>query len=269
MAGDGTWGIVTSGVSTSYVKDAIADLGIEKKVCLLKLGFTHPLPSRLILEFLERVDKVLVVEELEPYLEEGLLALAATKDKLLTIKGKGPGLFSRLYEYHPRLVRQVIADYFEIPYTAPAPPDPAALLGGPAAGAAAQPLPGLLAPGDLLCGEDRAPGSGDRRNFPHRYRLLHAGAAAALERGRLSAVHGVQRQHRGRHLPGHGAEGYRVYRRLHVFPLGHCRIGQRGAQPARFPAHCPGQRHHGDDRAPAAPRGQAGASRVRRPEHRY
>ncbi len=131
ISGKGAWGIVTSGVSYSYVKDAIADLGLEDKVSLLKLGFTHPLPCRLILDFLEKVDKVLVVEELEPYLEESLLALAGTKNKPLTIKGKGRGLFSRLYEYHPRMVRQVIADYFEIPYKAPAPPDAAALLGSP------------------------------------------------------------------------------------------------------------------------------------------
>ena len=39
--------------------------------------------------------------------------------------GKGPGLFSRLFEYHPRLVRQVIADYFGVPYKAPAPQEPA------------------------------------------------------------------------------------------------------------------------------------------------
>ncbi len=131
MAGEGPWGIVTSGVSYSYVKDAIADLGIKDKVSLLKLGFTHPLPSRLIMDFLGRVNKVLVVEELEPFLEEGVRSLAAAKGDPPAIMGKGPGLFSRLFEYHPRLVRQVIADYFGLPYKAPAPQDPAQLLGSP------------------------------------------------------------------------------------------------------------------------------------------
>ena len=131
MTGEGPWGIVTSGVSYGYVKDAMADLGIEDKVCLLKLGFTHPLPSRLIMDFLGRVDKVLVVEELEPYLEEGIRSLAAAKGKPPAIMGKGPGLFSRLFEYHPRLVRQVMADYFGLPYKALDPKDPAQLLGSP------------------------------------------------------------------------------------------------------------------------------------------
>ena len=79
MTGNGPWGIVTSGVSYSYVKDAVADLGIKDKVRLLKLGFTHPLPCPFDrTDFLGRVEKVLVVEELEPYLEEGIRALAAT-----------------------------------------------------------------------------------------------------------------------------------------------------------------------------------------------
>ncbi len=92
VAGNGPWGIVTSGVSYSYVKDAVADLGIKDKVRLLKLGFTHPLPAHLITDFLGRVGKVLVVEELEPYLEESLKALAATaKSSPVPIMGKGPG----------------------------------------------------------------------------------------------------------------------------------------------------------------------------------
>ncbi len=129
VSGTGPWGIVTSGVSAAYVADAIADLGIRDKVSLLTLGFTHPLPSRLIREFLGRVEKVLVVEELEPYLEEGVRAIAADLPQPPVIRGKGEGLFSRLFEYHPGLVRQVLAGYFGVPYTPPTPVDPAALLG--------------------------------------------------------------------------------------------------------------------------------------------
>ncbi len=131
VQGNGPWGIVTSGVSAAYVTDAIADLGIGDRVTLLKLGFTHPLPTRLIQNFLTKVEKVLVVEELEPYLEEALRAIAAGLRQPPPIQGKGPGLFSRLFEYHPGLVRQVVASYFGVPYNPPAPLDPAALLGRP------------------------------------------------------------------------------------------------------------------------------------------
>lgn len=129
--GNGPWGIVTSGVSYSYVQDAVADLGIGDRVSILKLGLTHPLPAGLITEFLQGVTKVLVVEELEPYLEEGVKALAAGLSRPPFIQGKGPGLFSRLYEYHPGLVRQVIASYFGVPYSGPTPLEPASLLGRP------------------------------------------------------------------------------------------------------------------------------------------
>jgi len=114
LKGSGPWGIVASGVPAAYVEDALLELGLKDRVTFLKLGFTHPLPMQLIGDFLTRVEKVLVVEELEPYLEGGLKAIAQEKGLKLPIQGKGEGLFSRLYEYHPALVRQVVATYFGV-----------------------------------------------------------------------------------------------------------------------------------------------------------
>jgi indolepyruvate ferredoxin oxidoreductase alpha subunit len=131
IRGSGSWGIVTSGVSSTYVADALRELGLEDQVRLLKLGFTHPLPETLLGDFLAPLEKVLVVEELEPYLEEGLKKVAQARGLTLPIQGKGPGLFSRLYEYHPGLVRQAIAAYFGVPYQAPAPLAPETALGRP------------------------------------------------------------------------------------------------------------------------------------------
>lgn len=129
MSGAGTWGIVTSGVSSTYVADALAELGLTDKIRLLKLGFTYPLPEALLVDFLAPLDKVLVVEELEPYLEEGLQAIAQSRGLTVTIRGKAPELFSRLYEYHPALVRQVIARFFDVSYGAPEVLVPEAVLG--------------------------------------------------------------------------------------------------------------------------------------------
>ncbi len=127
--GHGAWGIVTSGVSRSYVADALKELGLTDKVKVLELGFTQPLPERLIEDFLAPLAKVLVVEELEPFLEEGLKAIAQTRGLTVTIRGKDPELFSRLYEYHPGLVRQVIARFFGVAYEAPALAIPEGILG--------------------------------------------------------------------------------------------------------------------------------------------
>ena len=131
ITGSGPWGIAVSNVAAVYVEDAILELGLEGKVTLLKLGFTHPLPVELIAKFLSRVDKVLVVEELEPYLEEGLKAVAQERGLTLPIHGKGDGLFSRLYEYHPALVRKVVAHYFGVADKPTEALAPAALFGQP------------------------------------------------------------------------------------------------------------------------------------------
>lgn len=129
IKGTGPWGIAASGIAAAYVEDALLELGLKDKVTLLKLGFTHPLPEKLMGEFLGGMERVLVVEELEPYLEEGLKAVAQISGLSLPIQGKGQGLFSRLYEYHPALVRGVVAQFFGVPDKPVDKISPAAVLG--------------------------------------------------------------------------------------------------------------------------------------------
>lgn len=114
-SGKGPWGIVCNGVSYNYVSDAVKDLGIEDKVKTLRIGFSHPLPEKLINQFVAGSEKILVVEEGEPYMEEAIRSFAQEAQLTVPIKGKGEGLFSRLYEFNPSLVRQVVANYFGVP----------------------------------------------------------------------------------------------------------------------------------------------------------
>ncbi len=123
ITGTGRWGIATCGMAYDYVADAIKDLGIQERMKVLKLGFTHPFPVKLAAEFISSVDKILVVEELEPILEENLKVTAQTRGLVVPITGKDPGLFSRLYEYDPGMVREVIARFFKLRYTPPRPVD--------------------------------------------------------------------------------------------------------------------------------------------------
>ena len=58
-------GIITSGVAYQYAKDVFGD-----NASYLKLGFTFPLPMKKIKEFADQVDKLYIIEELEPYIEE-------------------------------------------------------------------------------------------------------------------------------------------------------------------------------------------------------
>jgi indolepyruvate ferredoxin oxidoreductase alpha subunit len=117
VVGSGSSGIVCNGVSYNYVSDAVKDLNIESSIKILRLGFSHPMPSALIKTFLESCEKVLVVEEGEPFMEETIKAFAQENGLTLTIKGKDNDYFSRLYEYHPALVRQCIAKFFDVDYT--------------------------------------------------------------------------------------------------------------------------------------------------------
>ena len=121
--GHGPWGVVCNGVSYTYVIDAIKDLGLNDRVRVLRIGFSHPLPPERIGRFLAASEKVLVVEEGEPYMEEAVKAIAQERGLTLSIRGKGPALFSRLYEFDPAMVRQKLADYFGVPCTPPPIPD--------------------------------------------------------------------------------------------------------------------------------------------------
>lgn len=123
VTGTGRWGIATSGIAYNYVVDAVKDLGIQDRVKVLKLGYTYPFPEELTVEFIRSVEKILVVEELEPFLEDNLKVTAHTNGLAVPIAGKDSELFSRLYEYDPGMVRHVIARFFEIDYAPTKPID--------------------------------------------------------------------------------------------------------------------------------------------------
>ena len=62
-------GVVTSGVAYQYAREVFPNASF------LKLGVTHPLPAGMIREFAARVDRMVVIEELDPFLEEGIRAM--------------------------------------------------------------------------------------------------------------------------------------------------------------------------------------------------
>lgn len=117
IIGDGSLGIICNGVSYNYVYDAVQDLKLEGLAKILRIGFSNPMPRALIKNFLKGCEKVLVVEEGEAYMEEAIKAFAQEEGLTFSIKGKEENLFSRLYEFNPRLVRQCIAKYFNLNHT--------------------------------------------------------------------------------------------------------------------------------------------------------
>ncbi len=115
-SGKGSLGIICNGVSYGYVADGLKDLGITDKAEVLRVGFSNPLPKNLVADFLKDKDKVLIVEEGEPFMEEAVKAVAQENGLTLPIMGKSDELFSRLYEYDPSTVRGCIAKAFDIDY---------------------------------------------------------------------------------------------------------------------------------------------------------
>jgi len=88
---DTSLGVITSGIAYQYVREGLPDAST------LKLGLTVPLPDDLILEFASKVDRVVVIEELDPYLS-------------LRVKARGIPLVEhglpRSGELSPRLVAE-------------------------------------------------------------------------------------------------------------------------------------------------------------------
>jgi indolepyruvate ferredoxin oxidoreductase alpha subunit len=121
--GDGKWGIVCNGVSYNYASDAIKELNMADKVRVLRVGFSYPMPEKIIKPFLKECEKVLVIEEGEPVMEEQIKAFGQEEGLTLPIRGKAKDLFTRLYEFNPAQVRENIAKFFETPYTPVVIPD--------------------------------------------------------------------------------------------------------------------------------------------------
>jgi len=100
-------GIITSGISYGYVMEAIQWLGLEDKVSVLKIGTPYPLPEKLTLQFLNAVPEVLVVEELEPFVEDEVKVVAQQNGIIKKINGKG--LIPLAGELGTRVVAEVLS----------------------------------------------------------------------------------------------------------------------------------------------------------------
>ncbi len=81
-------GVVTSGIAYQYVKEVMPEAGV------LRLGMTFPLPENLLRDFCSRYEKVYIVEEGEPFIEEFMRSLGITN-----LVGKE--LFGVIGEYSP------------------------------------------------------------------------------------------------------------------------------------------------------------------------
>lgn len=88
-------GVVTASVAYQYAKEVFPE-----DTSFLKLGFTYPLPMKLIKDFASKVKKLYVIEELEPFMEEQIKAAG--------IECIGKELIPNIYELNPEIVANSI-----------------------------------------------------------------------------------------------------------------------------------------------------------------
>ncbi|MHA2288949.1 MAG: thiamine pyrophosphate-dependent enzyme [Promethearchaeota archaeon] len=110
--GDLNVGVMVSGVSYNYVLEVCKKLNISPPI--LKLGTTYPLPKDLISSFIKKLNKVIIVEELSPYLETRIKAIAKDNNLTLDIIGKTTSHFSEAYEYNIPIVFKVFKEVYQI-----------------------------------------------------------------------------------------------------------------------------------------------------------
>ena len=110
-------GIVADGVAYQYAREAFPEASI------LKLGMPYPFPNRLVTEFAAGVEMLLVVEELDPFLEEQIRALPPLAGKRI----HGKDVLPNIGELSAAVVRARAVEHGLVPGPAPAPVAPAPL----------------------------------------------------------------------------------------------------------------------------------------------
>ncbi len=91
----GKIGVIASGIAYMYAKEALGD-----RVSYLKLGMIYPLPTKKIQDFAAKMDKVYVIEELDPFIEEHCRAIG--------VEVEGKDNFTLLGEYTPIMIKKAV-----------------------------------------------------------------------------------------------------------------------------------------------------------------
>jgi indolepyruvate ferredoxin oxidoreductase alpha subunit len=113
--------IITGGSCWLYSQDAIEALKLRDKVGILKLGTLWPLPERFVTEHLNKSDKVLFVEEIDPFLERSVMELAGNFPPNAvrpTFYGKRSGHINAYGELNPDMVIKAISTILGLTYQA-------------------------------------------------------------------------------------------------------------------------------------------------------
>lgn len=103
--------VITSSACRLYTQEAVSILAVKDRVGILKLGTTWPIPPALVKKYLTLTEKILIIEEVLPFIEEQVKVLAAEQMRQIGMKtffGKNDGTLPMTGELNPDLVAAAI-----------------------------------------------------------------------------------------------------------------------------------------------------------------
>ena len=109
--------IISSGCAWTYIDEVLDILNLSHRVGLLKLGTTWPLPKRFLKKHLQMCDRILFLEDVDPFLEDNVKSLAADMGKEIGVKefmGKASGHVPDYGEQSPGVVMGVLGKLFDL-----------------------------------------------------------------------------------------------------------------------------------------------------------
>jgi indolepyruvate ferredoxin oxidoreductase alpha subunit len=119
--GEGPLAVLASGAPAATTGDLLREQDLAGRVRFLALGGVFPLPEEDLVRFLDGVERLLVVEELSPFLEDTVAALCQRRGIRLELLGKRSGHFPEEFEYRPAVIREGLHEALGLG-SAPQPP---------------------------------------------------------------------------------------------------------------------------------------------------
>ncbi|SMD11811.1 indolepyruvate ferredoxin oxidoreductase alpha subunit [Desulfocicer vacuolatum DSM 3385] len=109
--------IITSSVCHLYCIEAVELVDAPDRVGILKLGTTWPLPAKFLKKHMQRTERILIIEEVLPFLEENIQVLACQLGAEFAAKkfhGKGDGTMDKVGELNPTLVAGALSRVLDL-----------------------------------------------------------------------------------------------------------------------------------------------------------
>jgi indolepyruvate ferredoxin oxidoreductase alpha subunit len=118
------YGFIAAGIPYSLLIDTLNYFNINDKVSILKLGMVYPPPKKLIRKILTSVDELLVVEELEPFIENIIKQIAYEEGLSKEVEIHGKDFFPQNGEFPAELYLEIVAAWIDLEYeSVPVPKD--------------------------------------------------------------------------------------------------------------------------------------------------